>query len=249
MDLKRVLMELGNHLVTECGLDPAAPRSREIRKLVRDKYLSSTDAVVLFTEFLNLVPEAQEFLAGKGVSWAVAGQPSPAGGSAVIAPDVVLPSGLPAGDGPVRVNAPLIDMTDKKVKALCNGKMRECFVTGTVGGMIRVQAVDEAMHIAVIRRDHVEPSDREKLDAILDELGRAVEETIRDRVVRELQREGVPVQGCNDGQETDRADRARAGGSDVPGVCEDAKNPGGAVHGPEVGPPPGRRDPSPPGGD
>ena len=61
INLKEVLMELGNRLVTECGYDPAIPNSG----------LRSTQWIANFTEWLNNMPEAREILDSMGIDWPV----------------------------------------------------------------------------------------------------------------------------------------------------------------------------------
>lgn len=67
MDLKRMLMELGNRLVSDMRFDPSGPIPPEVREALRTDH--TTEPIVLFTEWLNLHPEAQDVLAEMGVQW------------------------------------------------------------------------------------------------------------------------------------------------------------------------------------
>ena len=62
MNLKQVLMNLGNRLVTERGFDPAVFDNPD-RK--------STVPIRVFTEWLNHTPEAIEILKEMGINWPV----------------------------------------------------------------------------------------------------------------------------------------------------------------------------------
>lgn len=69
MDLKRLLMTLGNNLVTKCHFDPA-------RVSFADKQ-NSTDPIRQFTEWLNETPEAVEELKELGTAWPMKSGESP----------------------------------------------------------------------------------------------------------------------------------------------------------------------------
>lgn len=68
-DLKRVLMELGNELVTEHKFDPSGPLSEITRVGLASDY--STMPVTIFTEWLNQHPPAREVLAKRGLAWSM----------------------------------------------------------------------------------------------------------------------------------------------------------------------------------
>lgn len=62
MNLKQILMELGNRLVSEHGFEPATglwPKS------------DNTVAIKDFTDWLNNTPQAQQVLAEMGHEWPV----------------------------------------------------------------------------------------------------------------------------------------------------------------------------------
>jgi hypothetical protein len=64
VDLKRVLMELGNRLVTEHHFDPATvPFSRE----------NSTYRIKQFTDWVNSTPETRAVLQELGFEWSMSG--------------------------------------------------------------------------------------------------------------------------------------------------------------------------------
>lgn len=63
MNLKQILMELGNRLVTERGFAPGAD-------------ISGTRPIVEFTEWLNRTPDAVEVLDQMGIEWPVVQKPS-----------------------------------------------------------------------------------------------------------------------------------------------------------------------------
>lgn len=67
MNLKKVLMELGNRMVTEAGYDPSGPVPDHIRRAFVDE--TNTEPIALFTEWVNLNPRAQEILRDMGVEW------------------------------------------------------------------------------------------------------------------------------------------------------------------------------------
>jgi hypothetical protein len=58
INLKQVLMELGNRLVMERGFAPDVPAD-----------CASTQPIKDFAEYLNNTPDAQEILAEMGVEW------------------------------------------------------------------------------------------------------------------------------------------------------------------------------------
>lgn len=71
MDLKRALMELGNRLVTEARFVPSGPLPPEVRKALKVDH--STEPITLFTEWLNLHPEARDVLLEMGIEWRMPG--------------------------------------------------------------------------------------------------------------------------------------------------------------------------------
>jgi len=71
MDLKRALMELGNRLVTEARFVPSGPLPPEIREALKVDH--STEPITLFTEWLNLHPEARDVLSEMGIEWRMPG--------------------------------------------------------------------------------------------------------------------------------------------------------------------------------
>ena len=66
MDLKAVLMELGNRLVMKHGFEPGTPGFVEADQRVR-----STSHVIALTEFLNRSPEARIELRDLGLEWSM----------------------------------------------------------------------------------------------------------------------------------------------------------------------------------
>ena len=72
-DLKMVLMQLGNKLVTEHKFDPATQRrlftgdEREVVTLEKN----STAAIKAFTDFMNANPAAQAVLKELGFDWSM----------------------------------------------------------------------------------------------------------------------------------------------------------------------------------
>ena len=64
MNLKLVLMELGNKLVTECGFTPNMPN-------YYGKPNQTTKPIVDFTNWLNETPSAREMLADMGLEYPV----------------------------------------------------------------------------------------------------------------------------------------------------------------------------------
>lgn len=68
-NLKAILMELGNRLVTEQKWLPAAAVNPDVKEAIaREK---STQPIVDFTQFLNDNPEAVSLLAQLGLEWPV----------------------------------------------------------------------------------------------------------------------------------------------------------------------------------
>ena len=59
MNLKQILMDLGNKLVIDCGYNPAYHPTR------------STKPIDNFTRWLNDCPDAQRILAEMGIEWPV----------------------------------------------------------------------------------------------------------------------------------------------------------------------------------
>lgn len=64
VDLKEVLMKLGNALVQKHGFSPPAPISPEVLQ-------STTNAVATMTEWLNAHEEAREVLKNLGFEWSM----------------------------------------------------------------------------------------------------------------------------------------------------------------------------------
>ena len=78
VNLKKVLMEMGNKLVLEHGFDPGGTANGRA-----DHWLSavtvtntSTQAICEFTDWLNRVPEDREVLAEMGIEWPVVETPT-----------------------------------------------------------------------------------------------------------------------------------------------------------------------------
>lgn len=67
MNLKKVLMDLGNTLVLDRGFLPSGPVPAEVRAALLED--TTTEPIVLFTEWVNLHPEARQSLEGMGISW------------------------------------------------------------------------------------------------------------------------------------------------------------------------------------
>lgn len=61
-NLKQILMELGNKLVTEHGFEPATGMWAKA---------NNTVAIKDFTDWVNASPQAQQALADMGVDWPV----------------------------------------------------------------------------------------------------------------------------------------------------------------------------------
>ena len=61
LNLKQVLMELGNRLVTDYGYMPGRDRTTA----------RCTGTIIDFTEWLNNAPEAREILADMDIAWPV----------------------------------------------------------------------------------------------------------------------------------------------------------------------------------
>ena len=66
LSLKKLLMNLGNNLVTQNHYDPCLPTPEQLNKLVQS---NSTQIIGLFTEWVNQHPEVQQGLAELGFSW------------------------------------------------------------------------------------------------------------------------------------------------------------------------------------
>lgn len=64
MDLKAVLMQLGNRLVMEHGFEPSA-----MGWMQRDARAQTTHPIRQLTQFLNEHPEAREELKTLGLEW------------------------------------------------------------------------------------------------------------------------------------------------------------------------------------
>ena len=74
VNLKKVLMEMGNKLVLEHGFDPGRMNDHWLSAVtVTD---TSTQAICEFTVWLNRVPEAREVLAEMGIEWPVVETPT-----------------------------------------------------------------------------------------------------------------------------------------------------------------------------
>lgn len=68
MDLKKVLMVLGNRLVTEAGCAPANISS------IPPQWSGTTAPLTILTLFLNQSERARSFLAEMGVDWSMVGE-------------------------------------------------------------------------------------------------------------------------------------------------------------------------------
>lgn len=71
MNLKEVLMVLGNRLVTERRFDPANAEFTNLDDAETVFCDSTTEPIKFFTDWLNHNPDAQEILAEMGVEWPV----------------------------------------------------------------------------------------------------------------------------------------------------------------------------------
>jgi hypothetical protein len=69
LNLKKLLMEMGNHLVLNCRHDPAM-MSQLTTDIVHDNR-HSTIIIAMFTEWLNKSAEAQMWLEEQGIDWPV----------------------------------------------------------------------------------------------------------------------------------------------------------------------------------
>lgn len=78
MNLKKILMDLGNGLV-ERGFDPSGPLPEDLRHELANDH--TTYPIAVFTEWLNLHPEAREILQEIGVQWPTAPRMSSAEGN------------------------------------------------------------------------------------------------------------------------------------------------------------------------
>ena len=81
VNLKKVLMEMGNKLVLEHGFDPggtANGRADHLRFTMSAVTVTDTNtqAICEFTEWLNRVTEAREVLAEMGIEWPVVKTPT-----------------------------------------------------------------------------------------------------------------------------------------------------------------------------
>ena len=68
MNLKKVMMELGNKLVLDYKYNPSIPKWQMIVDAEEDR---STLPIVIFTEWLNRNKDAQRILEEMGVEWPV----------------------------------------------------------------------------------------------------------------------------------------------------------------------------------
>ncbi len=68
-NLKKVLMELGNKLVTERGYEPIGDARFPLEFLAELKGDRSTGYITIFTMWLNENPDAREILKEMGVDW------------------------------------------------------------------------------------------------------------------------------------------------------------------------------------
>ena len=71
INLKEVLMTLGNRLVTERGFDPGSVKARDVS--------ASTKPISEFTEWLNNTDDARGILASMGIDWPVVESLPPTG--------------------------------------------------------------------------------------------------------------------------------------------------------------------------
>jgi len=71
MNLKEVLMQLGNALVLERGFDPANVEFTNLDDAETVLCQSTTEPIKFFTDWLNKTPEAQEILAEMEIDWPV----------------------------------------------------------------------------------------------------------------------------------------------------------------------------------
>jgi len=67
VNLKKTLMALGNTLVLERGFLPSGPVPAEVRAALLED--TTTEPIVLFTEWLNLHPAARQTLEAMGFTW------------------------------------------------------------------------------------------------------------------------------------------------------------------------------------
>jgi hypothetical protein len=67
LNLKRVLMQVGNELVTRHGFEPSGPAPASIMRATIEGKV--THPLTYFTQFLNMCPEARELLEEHGFVW------------------------------------------------------------------------------------------------------------------------------------------------------------------------------------
>lgn len=78
MNLKSVLMQLGNRLVTEVGYDPSGPLPQSVMDRLAAEW--NTEIITLFTAWLNQHSEAVHILEEMGVEWPLANRMSGSNG-------------------------------------------------------------------------------------------------------------------------------------------------------------------------
>lgn len=67
VNLKRLMMDFGNKLVTEKGFDPSGPMPPNLRQALKEDH--STEPLTAMATWLNEHPEAVNTLKEMGVNW------------------------------------------------------------------------------------------------------------------------------------------------------------------------------------
>lgn len=70
LNLKKTLMELGNHLVLQHGFQPGVIHAAEAGAVAR-QHGNDTSPIIVFAEWVNRSPEARAFLSQSGIEWPV----------------------------------------------------------------------------------------------------------------------------------------------------------------------------------
>jgi hypothetical protein len=183
MDLKKILMELGNHLVNECGFASALPSGTWPVRMAKE-HLEDTAVLALVSEWLNRVPEAQEYLVRQGLSWPVVVISAPPKADAKPIDSDVQHSKVIDSDEP----QPDVDLNQEYIIRAFNeaNVYQEYFLCGQIGQMLRLEQINQRYSIRAVKIDSIHPEDRGRVRKILSKLSeqavRKLQQGLRDSI-------------------------------------------------------------------
>jgi hypothetical protein len=185
LDVNTFLAGLCAHLVDEHGFVPALDAPGELPCKVARAHSSSTWPVAVFAEWISRCPEAREYLESKGLT---IGPPAPHAPATLVQEQA---RAAQAGGQDYEYGH------EHEVRALINGNMMPCLITGLIGGRVKVEAVDDRLRIAAVELRHVHPDDQGRARAVINKMHEAGQGLVQKQLHEELQQELQRLQNGN----------------------------------------------------